>query len=181
MPNNRRASRTPDPRRQETGKANREEGKAFEKRIQDAFNYYSKNGAALIDKTPEPFTVTKRLGGGKFEAVSASNAQPDYKGILNGGRAVVYEAKFTSTDRILQNRVTDAQAVYLDRAAALGAWCFIIAGFSTGNVYKVPWEIWRIMDKYFNHKYANESDLKQYIVKLGLTGKLMLIPDSRLK
>ena len=165
----------PDPHRQEIGKQNRAEGKEFEKRIDEAFAYCRSKGSALIDKTPEPLRVTKRLEGGKFEAVIDKKAQPDYKGTLKGGRSVMFEAKFTTSDRITADRVTDTQADYLTKAAALGAHCYILAGFASGNVYKIPWEIWKEMKSYFGRKYVQEADLKQYQVNAGWHGMLMII------
>lgn len=167
----------PDPRNQQQGRENRAEGKEFEKRIDEAFAYCRSKGSALIDKTPEPTKVIKRLEGGKFVAVIDRKAQPDYKGTLKGGRSVMFEAKFTSSDRILADRVTDTQADYLTKAAALGAHCYILAGFKTGGVYKIPWEIWRDMKEYFGRKYIMESDaqMKQYQVNAGWHGMLMII------
>lgn len=165
----------PDPKRQEQGRQNRAEGKEFEKRIDEAFAYCKSKGSALIDKTPEPTKVIKRLEGGKFIAVFDKKAQPDYSGTLKGGRSVKFEAKFTTSDRITADRVTDTQADYLTKAAALGAHCYILAGFATGNVYKIPWEIWSEMKSYFGRKYVQEADLKQYQVNAGWHGMLMII------
>ena len=51
----------PNPVNQLKGKQNRAEGKAFEDRLDEAFAYYAKTGYALIDKTPEPFKIIRRL------------------------------------------------------------------------------------------------------------------------
>ena len=171
------AARTPDPKRQQIGRENRAEGKEFERRIDEAFAYSRSRGSALIDKTPEPTKVIKRLEGGKFIAVIDRKAQPDYKGTIKGGRSVMYEAKFTATDRLTADRVTDAQADYLTRAEALGARCYILAGFSSGNVYKIPWKEWKNMSAYFGRKYITEKDpeLQQYKLKTGNFGYLMII------
>ena len=157
------------------GKANRAEGKAFEDKLDKAFAYYRARGSALIDKTPEPVKIIQRLEGGRFKAVYDKKAQPDYKGTLNGGRSVIFEAKYTSSDRITADRVTEAQRQYLDQAAALGAHCYILAGFKTGNVYKIPWEVWSRMKDFFSRKYVIESDLKQYFVPVDWNGLLEII------
>ena len=177
MQTNRAVRKPPDPRRQLQGKINRAEGREFEKRIQDAFNYVNARGSALIDKTPEPLKVIRSLKGGQFIAVFDKKAQPDYKGTMKGGRAVMFEAKYTSGDRLTADRVTDTQTEYLNKAAGLGAWCYILAGFPSGRVYKIPWEIWRDMKAYFGRKYIKETDpeLQQYIVKTVNFGILMII------
>lgn len=173
----RKQHRAPDPKRQLQGKINREEGKEFERRIQAAFDYVNARGAAVINKVPEPIKIIKRLEAGKFIAVFEKKAQPDYEGTLNGGRSVIYEAKYTSGDRISAERVTDAQADYLGKKAAIGAHCYILAGFPSGRVYKIPWEIWRDMRAYFGRKYIKETDmeLQQYIVKTTNFGMLMIL------
>lgn len=156
------------------GLKNRAEGKDFEERIDKSFAYYRATGYAMVDKTPEPTKVIKRLDGGKFIAVFSSKAQPDYKGTRNGGRSVMFEAKYTSGDRIADNRVTETQWKYLSQAADLGAHCYVLAGFSSGNVYKIPWEIWRDMKAYFGRKYIKDTDpqLQQYKLKTSWHGLL---------
>lgn len=170
-----RVKTAPDPKRQQLGRENREAGKQFEKRIDEAFAYCRSRGSAMIDKTPEPMKPVKNLGNGQYLAFYEKKAQPDYKGTLKGGRSVMYEAKFTSSDRITADRVTDSQAEYLTKAAALGAHCYILAGFKTGGVYKIPWEIWRDMKDYFGRKYVTEADLKQYQVNEGWHGMLLIV------
>ena len=160
------------------GRSNRAEGKAFEDKLDKAFAYYKAKGFAQIDKTPEPTKMVKRLENGKFIAVFDSKAQPDYKGTLKGGRSVMYEAKYTSSDRITDSRVTDAQRQYLTQASQLGAYCYILAGFSSGNVYKIPWEIWARMKDFYGRKYVTEEDLRQYQLKTAWNGLLMIVNEK---
>lgn len=134
-----------DPKRQLLGKIAKARGKQFESRIDDSFAYYAQKGFAIIEKTPEPMHPTKNLGNGKFIAYYEKQAQPDYKGTIKGGRTVMFEAKFTAADRMEQSRVLQSQQDYMDRHQALGARCFVIAGFSSGMVYCVPWDIWKTM------------------------------------
>ena len=97
-----------DPLQQWRGKVSRAKGKAFEERLDASFAYYSEKGFADIEKTPEPMRVVKRLDyGGQFIAVFEKKAQPDYKGTLKGGRAVMFEAKYTDTEEMKQNRVNE--------------------------------------------------------------------------
>lgn len=157
------------------GRANKAEGRSFEERLEMSFAYYKASGAAQIDKTPEPVKFIRRLNGGRFEAAPDKRAQPDYKGTLKGGRSVLYEAKHTTGDRMADNRVTEAQWNYLQQAAALGAFCYVLAGFGPENVYKIPWEIWRDMKSYFGRKYVTEKDLQQYKVKQAWNGMLLIV------
>ena len=164
-----------DPKRQAQGLMAKRRGAAFEERLNQTFAYYRSSGAASITKTPEPMRPLQNLGGGTFKAVFASKAEPDYKGILKGGREVMFEAKFTGTDRIEQSRVLPQQAEYMDEHARLGARCYVLVGFDGGNVYRVPWADWQDMKARFGRKYAKEEDLKPYICPVAPNGVIELI------
>ena len=103
-----------NPVNQYRGAVARAQGKRFESYIDASLKYYQQQGLAIVEKTPEPMRPTKDLGNGKFIAFFEKAAQPDYKGTLKGGRAVVFEAKFTASDHIDQDRVTQDQAASLD-------------------------------------------------------------------
>lgn len=160
------------------GRINRAAGRGFEERIDTAFEYYRKMGLALIDKTPEPMKVIKREDGGRFIGFFTKKAQPDYKGLVKGGKAVLFEAKFTSTEKMHSGALTETQIKYLTEAANLGAQCFILVGFKTGNVYKLPWPVWYHMKERFGRKYVTENDLEEYIVSQTKTGVLMILGRS---
>ena len=153
-----------DPKRQLLGKIAKARGKQFESRIDDSFAYYAQKGFAIIEKTPEPMHPTKNLGNGKFIAYYEKQAQPDYKGTLKGGRAIVFEAKHTDANRIDQLRVTEDQAAALTRHESMGALCFILVSFRFENFYAVPWSVWRDMKGQFGKVSANEDDLLPYMV-----------------
>lgn len=157
------------------GAYSRTSGKQFESRLDAAFMAYTIAGIAAVEKTPEPMRPLSSLGNGRFVACFEKKAQPDYKGTLSGGRTIVFEAKYTAADRMAQSRVTDAQAAYMDRYADLGAQCYVVAGFASGGVYRVPWAIWRDMKDQFGRKYVTEADLEQYRVQVTAKGTLQLI------
>lgn len=115
------------------------------------------------------------LGNGQFVACYVKKAQPDYKGTLKGGRSVVFEAKFTSADHMEQSRVLDTQASYMNQQTALGARCYVVAGFGTGGVYRLPWEVWRDMKDHFGRKYITEADLDEYKVSENWNNVLLLL------
>lgn len=166
---------TKDPERQLMGAISKAKGKNFETRLDASFTYYKERGSAIVEKTPEPMRPVKPMGNGKFIAYFEKKAQPDYKGTLNGGRTVMFEAKFTSTDRLEQSRVLPGQADYLDRHQALGARCFILAGFDSGEVYNVPWDVWKNMKEQFGRKYVTETDLEPYRVYVAGNGTLLIL------
>ena len=163
-----------DPKRQLQGRQAKEKGRRFEARLNEAFTYYLERGFADVNKTPEPMRVTKNLGNGKFLAFYEKKAQPDYEGTIKGGRSVIFEAKFTDTDRMEQTRVTPEQAKYIDRKHRLGARCFVLAGFGSGEVYCIPWSVWTCMKELFGRKYVRETDLEKYRVPLARNNVLLI-------
>jgi len=168
-------AKTKDPARQLQGAVNKARGKRFEEYIDRSFAHYEEKGFAAIVKTPEPMRPTKPLGNGKFIAFFEKTAQPDYKGTIKGGRCVMFEAKYTSTDRLEQTRVLTGQAETLERHHRLGARCYVIAGFSTGEVYCIPWDVWQRMKELFGRKYITEKDAEPYRVPTARNGTLMLL------
>lgn len=166
---------TKDPKNQLQGKLNKFRGKQFEARLDAAFEYYKLCGSAVVEKTPEPMKPIRSLGRGQFVACYERKAQPDYKGVVKGGRAVMFEAKFTSTDRMDQDRVKQEQGDYLDRHQALGARCYVLVGFLSGAVYRLPWDDWKTMKQRFGRKYATEADLQPYRVPRDRAGRLLIL------
>lgn len=160
---------------QRRGAVNKAMGKMFEQRLDGAFAYYETHGMAIVEKTPEPIRAYKDLKDGRFLAVYTKKAQPDYKGVIKGGRAVMIEAKFTLTDRFTQDRVTPGQAEYMTKNEALGARCYVIVGFVAGGVYRIPWSVWSNMKDHFGRKYVKETDLQGYRVKTAKNGALLVL------
>ena len=148
--------------RQYQGLVNRAQGLAFENLIERGLDYYRRQGLAVVEKTPEPMRVIKSLSGGRFQAVFTKKAQPDYKGTLNGGRAVVFEAKYTGSDSIEQSRVTPEQVAALEAHCQAGALCFVLVGFESGTeMWCIPWPVWRNMQNYFGHKHIKHIELSR--------------------
>lgn len=160
---------------QKRGRRSRAKGKSFEEMLDRTFAYYAKTGYAQIDKTPEPMKVLRSIGQGRFLACYTKAAQPDYKGLIKGGRAVMFEAKYTEHDRILQDAVNEDQSAYMLAAECLGARCYILCGFATGNVYRIPFGVWNNMRRIFGHKYVTEAEIQQYQVKKSWNDTLLIL------
>lgn len=136
----------------------RQMGAAFENLIDRSCEYYKQQGIAMIEKTPEPMKVLANLGGGLFKAVFTKQAQPDYKGTLRGGKAIVFETKHTDTDRIKRSVVTEEQEKCLDAYEQMGAECYVLVSFGLKKFYKFPWKFFRDMKYHFGVKYIREID-----------------------
>lgn len=157
------------------GAVSRAQGAQFEQAIAGACDIYREKSMADIEKTPEPMRPIKNLGGGRFIAFFEKQAQPDYKGTLAGGQAVVFEAKSTATDRITQDRVTGEQAERLERCYQMGGVAFVLCQFASGQVYKLPWWAWRHMAEIFGHKYITEEDAAKYRCRLTPKGEPLFL------
>ena len=101
-----------------------------------------------------------------FEAVFTKQAQPDFQGTLCGGSSVVFEAKATDKDRIMQSAVTEEQARALESHANMGALAFVLVCLRGRAVYSVMWEDWQNMKELFGHKYMTAVELEPYRVQL---------------
>lgn len=163
-------------RRSMTGARSRAEGAGFENLINDACLYYLNHGEADIEKTPEPM---KPLGGadrsGRFLACYTKQAQPDYKGILRGGRAVTFEAKHTDSGKMTQDRVSYAQSLRLASTERFGGVAFVLCSFSGKRFYRVPWAVWFNMKEHFGRKYITPADVEAYRLKFGWPGVLLFL------
>ena len=150
-----------DPNRQIQGKINREFGKIFENTVDMICQVYEMNGFARIEKTPEPMKVLRYVDGGKFEAVFEKSAQPDFKGVVKGGRTVVFDAKFTEADRIRYQVLSDFQREALLKYSELGAIAFVLVGFKNGKIYKIDINEWVNMKQDFGRLYIKQSELDE--------------------
>ena len=148
-----------DPARQLQGKLNRELGKVFEETVNTICQIYEYNGLARIEKTPEPMKILKYIDKGRFEAVFEKDAQPDFKGTVKGGRTVVFDAKFTESDRIRYQVLSDNQREALKKYSELGAMSFILVGFANGKIYKIDINEWTNMKQDFGRLYITQEEL----------------------
>ena len=154
---------------------NNAQGHSFEDYIKRACALYAQQGRAEIEKTPEPMQPIKDLGGGKFIAHYTSTAQADFKGFLMGGVAVNFEAKYTDTGKMAQDRVTEDQAERLERANQYGAHAFVLCSFGAIGFYRVPWTVWRDLKAHFGHKYITPQEAERFKVRIGGPGVLLFL------
>lgn len=145
---------------------NNAQGRSFEDYIKAGCALYSRQGRAEIDKTPEPFRVLEKLKDGIFKGRFTAPAQPDFQGTLAGGRSIVFEAKYTTTDRLKRDVLTEEQQDALERHRNRGAVSGVCAGIGN-NFFFVPWVIWRDMKEHFGRKYVTAADLEPFRVRFN--------------
>lgn len=135
-------------------------GHFFEDGIRAACRWYSEKGVAEVVKVPEPFRVLKKDASGIFKGRFTERAEPDFQGTLSDGRAIVFEAKYTSTDTMRQGVVTEKQAEALERHYQLGALVGVCVGIRE-DFFFVPWTVWRDMKTVFGRKSVRAGDLER--------------------
>ena len=147
------------------GRQNRALGATFEKWIGYACEYYWDKKYACIEKTPEPMKPLKSHDRkrGTFVACFSKKAQPDFKGVLCDGSCVIFDAKYTEKDRIVQSAVSIEQEKMFDRYSEMGAHCFVVVSFGLQRFFRVPWSVWKNMKALYGHKYMlADSELKEF-------------------
>ena len=150
-------------------------GEHFENMITASLNWYCDKGVAFVEETPEPMKPLRKPDRqGRFLACYTKAGQPDFKGTLAGGRAVVFEAKHTDSDKIDQSRLTPEQVESLTLHHKLGAAAFIMVSVGLENFYRVPWEVWRDMKQIYGRKHMKLEDLEPYRVQY-IAGILKLL------
>lgn len=148
-----------------TGRKNKAAGEHWENMIEASCQYYRFEEIAEITKTPEPMHPIKSLGQGKFVAYYQKMAQPDYKGTLSGGKAIVFEAKHTDAEKMMRSVISSEQEKQLDRHEKLGAECFVMVSFGFRRFFKIPWNVFRDMKEHYGRKYITPEDIRQYEIK----------------
>lgn len=148
------------------GKQNRAQGESFEKYIEKACDYYRCEETAFIEKTPEPFKVIKPLGEGKFAGCFRSSAQPDYKGTLYGGTSICFDAKSTSTEKILISALTEEQRESLELHYRLGAEAYVLCCWGFRRFAMIPITIFLDAKTINGHKSwtADEAEMQGFEV-----------------
>jgi recombination protein U len=150
--------------RQYRGAVSRSQGLLHEKMIEAGCTYYRQKGKAYIVKEAEPFRVIKkdkRTGRATIQFVR--HAQPDFHGVIKGGLPIVFEAKYTHSDKIKQDVITPEQAASLTMQEHLGAAAFVCVGIDN-RAFMVPWSVFSNMKDYFGRKYATADDVSPYEV-----------------
>lgn len=138
-------------------------GRSFENLLMKGCQYYQNRGAAVINKVYEPYICTKVLPDGKFIGRFLDRAEPDFKGVLAGGRAIAFEAKSTSKSRIQYNALTQTQRDWLAEQAEMGALAFVAIDIQ-GRFFSIPYSVWSDMKNIYGKKFLMPGDIEKYEV-----------------
>lgn len=152
--------------RQYQNTVNNAQGRIFEDAILCGCAWYMRKGLAVVDKTPEPFRVMEKGRGGIFRGRFTSRAQPDFQGTLKNGRSIVFEAKYTATDRLRREVLTEKQTEALGLHHGLGVVAGVCAGIRD-KCFFVPWPDWEHMKERFGRQYVTAEDLDPFRVRFN--------------
>lgn len=155
------------------GRANRDEGAIFERIISASCEYYRTAGLADIEKTPEPFRITRQLEQGKFIGHFAKKAQPDFQGCIKGGQSIVFDAKATSTDKIPTSALTDVQRETLLRHDLLGAISGVLMCYGFKTFAFVPIQTFLNAKKLNGHQHWTVHDAALHGETVRHTGTIL--------
>lgn len=145
---------------------NNNRGHEFEGYIKAGCTYYAIRGRAKVEKTPEPFRVLEKKERGIFVGQFTAHAQPDFQGTLDGGRSIIFEAKYTITEKMAWDVLTENQTDTLDEHESKGALTGVCVGIRE-NFFFVPWPIWKDMKKLWGKKSVTAKDLEPFRVKFN--------------
>lgn len=139
-------------------------GKNMEALIEAACEKYRLMGVANIVKIPEPFMVLrinkdKKSFTGKF----IGNAEPDFSGAVKGGKHLAFESKYTSSDRIKKNVITEKQNESLELYYQVKAHVGVCVGINRTYAF-IPWKVWRDMKNIYGRLYMTEEEVKTFEV-----------------
>lgn len=142
------------------------QGHFLEGYIKGACDFYKDQRRAYVEQIPEPFRVTSTNRNGEFTGRFTANAQPDFMGVLPGGRAICFEAKYTGQEKLQQSVVTDTQADTLEHWWSIGAKAGVC--INIGDVFAfIPWGIWRSMKAIYGRKYIKQEEAETFRVKFN--------------
>lgn len=143
-----------------------------EEAIRQACLLYASQGRAKVEKTPEPFRVLEKREGGIFVGRFTAHAQPDFQGTLDGGRSIIFEAKYTTTDAMKRDVLTETQMETLERHHRCGALAAVCVGIQD-RFFFVPWPVWRDMKEAFGHMSVSAAELEDFRVRF--TGAVLFL------
>lgn len=147
-------------------------GHDFEEAIKQACILYASQGRAKVEKTPEPFRVLEKREGGIFVGRFTAHAPPDFQGTLDGGRSIIFEAKYTTTESMKRDVLTETQMETLEDHHRKGALAGVCVGIQD-RFFFVPWEVWRDMKQYMGRLYVTAEDLEG--LRVRFTGAVMFL------
>lgn len=164
------------------GRQSRANGKYLEDLITAANEFYEEKHIATVEKTPEPMRILGNYDktNGQFISCFEKQAQPDFKGVLCNGQAIIFEAKHTDGDLIKQNVITSVQWDNFMKYERLNAICFVIVSIKFEKFYRVPWNVFSGMKEIYGHKHMTIEELSHYEIPFK-NGRLLFLEQLEIE
>lgn len=137
-------------------------GKQFETLIDYACTRYAHEGLAIIQKTPEPFKVLRRIESNQFIGAFEKKGQVDYCGVCEGGRAIYFEAKHFLGTSFPFTRLQAHQEEMLVKVHKTGGEAFLLLSHECQDFYKVPIDWWVKNKTMTDKKSINVKELERF-------------------
>lgn len=154
-------------------------GRLFEQIVEAGCRYYKDRGRAKIEKMPEPFRVLKK---DRYNAIATvrftAHAQPDFVGCLAGGSCIVFEAKYTDTEKLAARVLTETQAASLQEYYEQGAVTAVCAGIQD-RFFMLPWDVFARMKERYGRQYVRAEDVAEYEIKFNGVALFLDYRDGR--
>jgi len=153
------------------GRSNRAEGLSFEELVSRSCEYYRQCGIADIEKIPEPIRPISKVDRyGRFTAVFEKQAQPDYKGVIKGGRCIVFDAKETTSGKISISVLSETQKETLLNYNKLGAVSGVLMAYNFTWFYFMPIDIFLSAKLLNNHQYWTAYEVEKQVEPIRFQG-----------
>lgn len=108
-------------------------GQGFELLIEHSNRIYAAQGICLVHKRPTPVRILSTKGG-RVTGFLESPSTVDFNGILQGGRAISFEAKeVRNNDRFPLSNIHEHQVEHLRKCHELGGVAFVLIDFPKHN------------------------------------------------
>lgn len=158
----------------------RNNGAKFETLLERYFALQNARFGHVIEKTPEPMRVLSSTNSGVFNACFVKRAQPDFKGVLKGGRACVLEAKSTMKNSFVFDLVKEHQIASLFKYEQAGAFAGVILALNDRqDLFLVPINDFMTLPRFLKKKSASIIDLERYRITLDGNLETAFTTDKR--
>lgn len=160
------------------GLINYRRGEQFEQMVIEGCETYAIYDRAFIQKTPEAFKVKRQIKSGEFIGFFKSKAQPDFKGVLSGGQAIVFETKYTNLNKLKLSVLTKEQDACLEKSYQMGAVTGVLIGIKD-QYFFIPWRFWRVMKEQYDRAVIKPEAVQAYRVKFNGTVKFLDLASGK--
>jgi len=128
----------------------------------------------LLSKKKCSIDTKKNLSNHKIRKFFEKKSDPYYYGVLIDSSEIAFLAIHTNKDTVHQNVFSKMQKLILNKYESYGAQCFIMVSMKFRDFYRIPWSVWKNMQKDLEYECINREHLKPYRLKVTCHGIMIL-------